>query len=152
MRSLQSDAIAALGEQYTKAFNTLLRRELRLYTSTLRKQVAVAALTSPPDIVLAKSTKKVCPYMIPKKPAPEDTWRSKFRKGGCGLYVTSFWDSALPSKSSFSHFRHRLQVLIVTDVISLNHFIGNIDETNAAYWGDEAYLLPFATASLLIDR
>ena len=50
VRSLQPDAIASLGEQYTRAFNTLLRRELRLYTSALRKQVALGNGSSQPDI------------------------------------------------------------------------------------------------------
>lgn len=61
VRSLQPDAIAALGDQYTAAFNTLLRRELRLYTSTLRKQIALSAALSSPDVALAKPTKKVRP-------------------------------------------------------------------------------------------
>ena len=61
VRALNPGVISSLGEQYTQAFNTLLRRELRLYTAILRKQIAAGNHISPPDVILAKGIKKV-PY------------------------------------------------------------------------------------------
>ena len=59
VRALNPGAVTSLGEQYTHAFNTLLRRELHLYTAVLRRQIAAGNHISPPDVILAKSSKKV---------------------------------------------------------------------------------------------
>ena len=59
VRSLQPNILDTLGERYTSAVNTLLRKELRLYTSELRKMVAAAAAQLPAEPVILKGSRKV---------------------------------------------------------------------------------------------
>ena len=60
VRSLQPNILDTLGERYTSAVNTLLRKELRLYSSKLRKMVAAAAAQLPAEPVILKGSRKVC--------------------------------------------------------------------------------------------
>lgn len=59
VRSLQPNVLDKLSERYTGAFNVLLRRELRIYTSELRRIVAASAAHLPPEPTLLKGVRKV---------------------------------------------------------------------------------------------
>jgi len=61
VRSLKPDVIRTLGEKYTSAFNALLRRELRMYTSILRKLVVSSASKLPAEPVLVRGGQKKVP-------------------------------------------------------------------------------------------